>query len=227
MPQLYIIAGCNGAGKTTASYTILPDILACHTFVNADIIAAEISPGHPESVALEAGREMLNNIQLLVKEKVDFAFETTLATKSYTSLIKNVKKEGYTVTLLYFWLDSPDLAKRRVLKRVQEGGHNIPPEVIERRYYRGIENLQNLYIPICTNWMIINSTTPASREVALGSKAGLKEFKFLSDKIMHGLKIAMRKMVEAKAANNESLVISDGKGNMLDVPAKDYLRTMK
>jgi predicted ABC-type ATPase len=101
------------------------------------------------------------------------------------------------------------MAKRRVLKRVQEGGHNIPPEVIERRYYRGIENLQNLYIPICTNWMIVSNTTPSSREVALGSETGQTELKTLSDKIMQGL------------------IISDGKGNIQEVSAKKYLRTMK
>jgi predicted ABC-type ATPase len=100
MPDLYIIAGCNGAGKTTASFTILPEILNCREFVNADIIAAEISPANPENVALEAGRLMLQKIHLLIKERVDFAFETTLATRSYVSLIKDVKKEGYEVTLL-------------------------------------------------------------------------------------------------------------------------------
>ncbi|MGO4290963.1 zeta toxin family protein [Chitinophaga sp. RAB17] len=174
MANLYIIAGCNGAGKTTASFTILPEILDCREFVNADIIAAEISPLHPELAAFEAGRIMLNKIHLLMKEKKDFAFETTLATRSYVSLIKNAKKEGYTITLLYFWLDSPEIAKRRVLNRVQAGGHNIPPEVIERRYYRGIDNLVKLYTPVCDNWMIVDSMEPIPQEVALGGNAGLK-----------------------------------------------------
>ena len=83
MPNLYIIAGCNGAGKTTASYTILPELLDCHEFVNADIIAAELSPYNPESVALEAGRIMLQRINALLETRIDFAFETTLATRSY------------------------------------------------------------------------------------------------------------------------------------------------
>jgi predicted ABC-type ATPase len=221
MPNLYIIAGCNGAGKTTASFTILPEILDCREFVNADIIAADISPLNPESVAFEAGRMTLRKIHCLLEERVDFAFETTLATRSYVSLIKNAKREGFTVTLLFFWLDSPDLARRRVLKRVQEGGHNIPPDVIERRYYSGIDNLMNLYTPVCDNWMIVNNINPIPQEIALGGEPAL------SEKVMHGLKIAMRKMVEAKAVSNADLVISDNNGNIKDVPAKDYLRTMK
>ncbi|HWZ03579.1 MAG TPA: zeta toxin family protein, partial [Mucilaginibacter sp.] len=126
MPNLYIIAGCNGAGKTTASYTILPEILDCREFVNADNIAAGISPFNPESVAIEAGRIMLKRIDELLSEEVDFAFETTLATRSYVSFIKKAKQVGYQVTLLYFWLNSPQMAYDRVAKRVSEGGHNIP-----------------------------------------------------------------------------------------------------
>ena len=141
MPNLYIIAGCNGAGKTTASYTILPEILDCREFVNADNIAAGISPFNPESVAIEAGRIMLKRIDELLSERVDFAFETTLATRSYVSLIKKAQQAGYEVTLLYIWLSSPAMALRRVAKRVSKGGHNIPPDVIERRYFRGIKNL--------------------------------------------------------------------------------------
>ena len=157
MPNLYIIAGCNGAGKTTASYTILPEILNCKEFVNADSIAAGLSPFNPESVALEAGRIMLRRIYQLIEEGVDFAFETTLSTKSYVSLVKQAQQRGYVVTLLFFWLNSSELAKQRVAKRVSKGGHNIPEDVIERRYKRGISNLINLYIPACDNWMVVNN----------------------------------------------------------------------
>ncbi|AXY74538.1 zeta toxin [Paraflavitalea soli] len=159
MPNLYIIAGCNGAGKTTASYTILPEILHCREFVNADSIAAGLSPFNPESVALEAGRIMLQRIHQLMEEKADFAFETTLATRSYVSLVKRAQEAGYKVRLVYFWLDDPKLAIKRVAERVSEGGHNIPIEVIKRRYYRGIYNLLNLYIDICNNWMVFNNAT--------------------------------------------------------------------
>src|SRR5690606_12894096 len=110
MPNLYIIVGCNGAGKTTASYTVLPERLDCKEFVNADNIAAGLSPFNPQGVALEAGRIMLSRIQELIEEKADFAFETTLATRSYVSLIKRAKTFGYKTVLLYFWLDSPDHA---------------------------------------------------------------------------------------------------------------------
>src|ERR1700742_4149739 len=110
LPNLYIIAGCNGAGKTTASFTILPEMLNCKEFVNADSIAAGLSPFNPESVAIEAGRLMLARIHELMKAKVDFAFETTLSTRSYVSLIKAAKRADYTIILLFIWLDSYDTA---------------------------------------------------------------------------------------------------------------------
>src|SRR6202000_284158 len=118
MANLYIIAGCNGAGKTTASFTILPEMLNCKEFVNADSIAAGLSPFNPESVAIEAGRLMLARIHELMKTGVDFAFETTLSTRSYVSLVTSAKKIGYKVTLLFIWLDSPAAAARRVADRV-------------------------------------------------------------------------------------------------------------
>lgn len=158
MPNLYIIAGCNGAGKTTASYTVLPELLNCNEFVNADNIAAGLSPFNPESVALEAGRIMLQRIDELLNRGVDFAFETTLSTRSYVSLVKKAQQNGYEVTLLFFWLSSPQMAIERVARRVSKGGHNIPADVIERRYYRGIRNLVYLYIPLCNKWLIANNT---------------------------------------------------------------------
>lgn len=132
MPNLYIIAGCNGAGKTTASNTILPEILHCREFVNADNIAAQISPADPSSVAIEAGRIMLNRINELIAGGQDFAFETTLATRSYVSFARNAKELGYTLTLVYIYLNSTELAQDRVAIRVSKGGHNIPADVIER-----------------------------------------------------------------------------------------------
>lgn len=136
MPDLYIISGCNGSGKTTASYTILPEILNCMEFVNADNIAHGLFPLNPESVALESGRIMLRRIRELMIAQVDFAFETTLSTRSYVSLIKQAQQAGYKVSLLYFWLGSPELAIARVAKRVSKGGHHIPENVIRRRYYK-------------------------------------------------------------------------------------------
>lgn len=133
MPNLYIISGCNGAGKTTASFTVLPEMLNCQEFVNADEIARGLSPFQPEKVAVEAGRIMLQRIDELIKKQTDFGIETTLATRSYTQTIKKSKSQGYNITLVYFWLSSPELAIARVKRRVAEGGHNIPEEVIRRR----------------------------------------------------------------------------------------------
>ena len=146
LSKLYIIAGCNGAGKTTASFTILPEILGCKEFINADEIAKGLSPFQPESVAMQAGRIMLARMDELLQKGETFAFETTLATKSYKQKIEWAQANGYEVTLLFFWLDSPNIAKERVAQRVAEGGHNIPLETIERRYYNGIANLFTIYI---------------------------------------------------------------------------------
>ncbi len=122
MPNLYIVAGCNGAGKTTANFTILPEMLSCREFVNADNIAAGLSPFNPESVAIEAGRLMLSRIHELLEGGGDFAFETTLATRSYVSFVRKAQKVGYKVTLLFIWLNSPATAMQRVADRVAKGG---------------------------------------------------------------------------------------------------------
>lgn len=148
-PNLYIIAGCNGAGKTTASFNILPEILSCKEYVNADEIARGISPFQPEKVAIEAGRIMLKRIDELLENNETFAFETTLATKIFESLITKAKAKGYNVNLIYYWLESVELAEMRVKMRVAEGGHHIPKDVIHRRYFRGIDNLFKIYHDIC------------------------------------------------------------------------------
>ena len=156
--KLYIIAGCNGAGKTTASFTILPEILNCKEFVNADEIAKGLSPFQPEKVSFEAGRIMLNRINELLLGNQNFAFETTLATKSYRNKIIEAKEKGFQVTLLFFWLQNVELAKERVKIRVSEGGHNIQPEVIERRYSRGIKNLFEIYLPIVDGALLFDNS---------------------------------------------------------------------
>lgn len=161
MKRLYIISGCNGAGKTTASYTILPEMLGCNEFVNADEIAKGLSPFNPNKVAIKSGRLMLTRIDELLESGVDFAFETTLSTRSYVNTVKRAQEKGYFVTVLYFWLNTPDLAVERVRIRVKEGGHNIPEETIRRRYELGISNMFNLYIPVADYWMFIdNSKSP-------------------------------------------------------------------
>jgi predicted ABC-type ATPase len=128
--NLYIISGCNGAGKTTASYTVLPEVLDCREFVNADEIARGLSPFNPESVAIEAGRLMLSRIEELLERDESFSIETTLATKSYINLVRRAQAQGYKVRVLFFWLRTPDLAVQRVSERVAKGGHNIPTDII-------------------------------------------------------------------------------------------------
>ncbi len=169
MPNLYIIAGCNGAGKTTASFTVLPEMLNCEEFVNADEIARGLSPLKPENAAIEAGRIMLQKIDGFIKQEKDFAFETTLATRSYTNTIRKAQKKGYNVTLLFFWLDSTNLAIERVKTRVSEGGHNIPSDIIVRRYYNGLKNLFNLYIPQADYWMVFDNSNMAAALIAEGN----------------------------------------------------------
>ena len=156
--NLYIIAGCNGAGKTTASFTILPEIINCKEFVNADEIAKGLSPFQPEKVSFEAGRIMLNRITELLGANESFAFETTLSTRSYKNRIIEASEKGYTTTLLFFWLENIELAKERVKIRVSEGGHNIQPEVIQRRYVKGIKNLFDIYLPIVDGALIFDNS---------------------------------------------------------------------
>jgi hypothetical protein len=156
--DLYIIAGCNGAGKTTASFTILPEILDCKEFVNADEIAKGLSPFQPEKVSFEAGRIMLKRINELLESNENFAFETTLATKSYKSKIAEAKNKNYHVTLLFFWLQNVELAIERVKTRVLEGGHHIESDVIRRRYSNGIKNLFDIYLSLVDDVMIFDNS---------------------------------------------------------------------
>jgi predicted ABC-type ATPase len=165
--NLYIIAGCNGAGKTTASYTILPEIINCKEFVNADEIAKGLSPFQPEKVAFESGRIMLRRIEELFNENISFAFETTLSTKSYKNKIIKAQENGYNVTLLFFWLQSIELAKERVRIRVSEGGHNIEPDVVERRYVNGLFNLFKIYLPIVNGAFIFDNSFGKHELVAI------------------------------------------------------------
>lgn len=156
--NLYIIAGCNGAGKTTVSYTILPEIIECKEFVNADEIAKGLSPFQPEKLSFEAGRIMINRINELIERGENFAFETTLSTRSYKRKIEIAKQQGYTITILFFWLNNIELAKERVKTRVLEGGHNIPSDIIKRRYVRGIQNLFRIYLPIVDGAAIFDNS---------------------------------------------------------------------
>ncbi len=168
MKNLYIIAGCNGAGKTTASYTVLPEMLGCREFVNADEIARGLSPFNPESVALQAGRLMIERVMHLMKEGQDFAFETTLATRSYVKLIKKAQSVGYFVSLIFFSLPTPKQAVQRVARRVSQGGHNIPTDVIYRRYDAGLRNFFQLYSPLVDFWSLYDNNICPTFRIASG-----------------------------------------------------------
>ncbi len=163
MRSMYIIAGCNGAGKTTAAYSLLPDTLNCREFVNADEIARGISPFQPEKATYEAGKILLQRIAALIERGEDFTVETTLAALVYKDIILKAQSNGYRVNLLFFWLNSVALAKERVRLRVLEGGHNVSDTVVERRYHRGIKNLFNVFIPLCDNVMVFDNSELSHR----------------------------------------------------------------
>jgi predicted ABC-type ATPase len=170
MPNLYIIAGCNGAGKTTASFTVLPEMLNCHEFVNTDEIAKGLSPFQPENAVFGAGKIMLRRIIDLIRKKSDFAFETTLAAKSYVKTIEKAKAAGYFTTLVFFWLNQTDLAIERVKTRVLQGGHDVEVETIIRRYHAGLKNFFYLYKPICNYWLFVDNSSNPFRLIAEGEK---------------------------------------------------------
>ena len=170
MPRLYRISGCNGAGKTTASYSLLPEMLNCSEFVNSDEFAKGLSPFNPEKASIQASRFMLSKIRYLLKKQRDFAVETTLATRTLLKTAKVAQHAGYTVTLLYFWLNSPELAIDRVKARVQSGGHDIPEETIRRRYHVGIDYFFHYYAPICERWILADNSQIPFRVIAEGSR---------------------------------------------------------
>lgn len=177
MPRLYIISGCNGAGKTTASYSLLPEMLNCSEFVNSDEFAKGLSPFDPSKASIQASRFMLMKIRYLLSRQQDFAIETTLATRTLLKTVKMAQAAGYTVTLLYFWLRSPELAIERVKARVEAGGHNIPEETIRRRYQVGIYYFFNYYAPVCERWILADNSQIPFRVIAEGSKDELINIK--------------------------------------------------
>lgn len=188
--NLYIISGCNGAGKTTASFTVLPEILQCQEFVNADEIARGLSPFNPDSMAIEAGRLMLQRIEMLLRQGVTFSIETTLATKTHINLVRRAQSQGYLVHLIFFWLETPELAVQRVAERVSKGGHNIPVDVIYRRYAAGINNLFEHFMSEVDLWMIYDNSTTPRKFVAKGGRS--VDFAVYSEKTYNKIKAYVR-----------------------------------
>lgn len=177
MPRLYIISGCNGSGKTTASYTLLPDLLECTQFVNSDEFAKSLSPFDPTSASITASRYMLMKINYLLGRYEDFAIETTLATRSLLKIIEEAQSMGYEVHILYFWLNSPELAIKRVKDRVASGGHNIPDNVVRRRYVMGLQYFFDTYSPICDKWTLADNSKSPFSIVAEGTR----KLKYIKD----------------------------------------------
>ncbi len=157
-PEVIVLAGINGAGKTTAARSLLADTLKVLTFVNADVIAQGLSGFAPEAVAVRAGRIMLAELEQLASERASFAFETTLAGRFAAGWLDSLRESGYEVHLFYFWLDSIDLAIARIAARVQEGGHHVPDATIRQRYVRSVRNLFKLYVPVVNSWKVYDNS---------------------------------------------------------------------
>lgn len=156
--RCYIIAGPNGAGKTTFAQEFLPIEAECLNFVNADLIAQGLSPFQPDRIAFEAGRLMLQNINECVRKNESFAFETTLSGKGYINKIKSWKSKNYEVIIYYLKLPTVELAIERVKNRVSEGGHNVPEEIIVRRFKRSSSNFQKIYKNLADSWIIFDTS---------------------------------------------------------------------
>jgi len=163
-----VFGGVNGAGKTTVATELLKDVLKVPVFTNADAIARGLNALDVESVAFQAGRSMLNWMHTLARDRKDFAFETTLAARSYAVWLKELKQSGYEVYVYYYWLPSPEVAIERVRLRVERGGHHIPERDIRRRYSRSVWNFLNLYRDLADHWEVWNNTTSPRTLIALG-----------------------------------------------------------
>lgn len=162
-PNLYVIAGPNGAGKTTFAKEFLPHYAKCENFVNADLIAQGLSPFSPAAAGIKAGRLLLKQIHEFAERRADFAFETTLAGKTYVSLVRRLKQRGYVIHLFFLWIPSAELAVARIKRRVTEGGHDVPVTDVRRRFRRSVANFFKVYRPLLDSWTLFdNSTTRPS-----------------------------------------------------------------
>jgi predicted ABC-type ATPase len=164
-PRVVIIAGPNGAGKSTSAPKLLRGPVSVDEFVNADVIARGLSEFQPESVALEAGRIMLERVHKLASQRANFAFETTLASRSFAPWIRELIGTGYEFYLLYLWLPAADFAIARVAQRVKAGGHHVPDDTIRRRHVAGMRNFFELYRPLAIRWRWYNNAVAKERRL--------------------------------------------------------------
>ena len=235
--RLYIIAGCNGAGKTTASKRFLPSILNCRQWVNADEIAYGLSPLDPQSVAFQAGRLMLERIQELLSQDETFAIETTLSTRAYRNLVLQAQAKGYQVELVFFYLPSPQMAIHRIAHRVKNGGHHVPDDVVIRRYYRGLNNLKEIFMPIVDKWVIYRYENSSYIILAKGLKCDTYdltdpsiimdiEVTYISDfekRFIECCNQAVLDMIIEEALHDGVVVMEDSQGNPIWVKAREIL----
>jgi predicted ABC-type ATPase len=168
-PQAIIISGPNGSGKSTAATRLLTPTT---TFVNADMIAQELTGLPGTSADINAGRVLLDKVDRLVAQREDFAFETTLASKMLGARLENWRAAGYQVHLVFFWLPSADLAVQRVAARVAAGGHHVPEETIRRRFASGLRHFFHRYRPFVDTWRLYDNSTTAPHLIARGSADG-------------------------------------------------------
>jgi len=172
-PKVVVIAGPNGAGKSTTAPAIVGQALGIREFVNADTIARGLSGFAPETVGVAAGRVMLHRIKNLAFHHVDFAFETTLSSRTFRPLLGVMQRGGYEFHLIFLWLQTPELAVKRVQERVRLGGHGVPEEIVRRRYERGLRNFFNIYRPIADSWIMLdNSNGPTPKLIAWRNVGG-------------------------------------------------------
>ncbi|MBM4258017.1 MAG: Zeta toxin family protein [Deltaproteobacteria bacterium] len=158
--KILVIAGPNGAGKTTFAREFLPNEANCPVFVNADLIAAGLSPFQPEVAAVRAGRIMMQQIHEYVRRGTSFAFETTLSGRGYARLIPQWRQLGYIVKLFFLQLPNPEMAIARVRQRVRGGGHNVAADVVRRRFHAGLKNFDNVYKPLVSKWSVFDNSGP-------------------------------------------------------------------
>jgi predicted ABC-type ATPase len=171
-PLVVVIAGPNGAGKSTTAASVLQGALAVHEFVNADVIAQGLSAFQPETVAVAAGRIMLERLRELARQRASFAFETTLASRSFAPWLRELRADGYRVHLVFVSLPDPEMAISRVRDRVHRGGHHVPDELVRRRYVGGLRNFYLLYLPIADSWQMYDNGRKAGPRLVAELRTG-------------------------------------------------------
>lgn len=172
-PTVYVVAGPNGAGKTTLATRFLPRFVNCPIFLNADLIAAGLSPFDPARESVRAGKLLLERINTLTQERATFGFETTLSGKAYEERLRQMQLSGYRLTVIYLWLSSPDTAIERVANRVGQGGHHVAADDIRRRYYSGLRHFFNIYQQCADQWWLLNATNQTPDLVAFKTEGTL------------------------------------------------------